>query len=267
MQVIIPLYNAHSQVDNLDNILQRNSNLAKLNFLLVDDCSPIELKQKLIAISNKYSNVHFIRLKQNVGIHISTYVGIMNANEEMILTLDQDFIPLLPELSILISQQDFNLEKLHYFIIEKQRSFFRDFSSTLTLCVVNFFGGYNLKGIYSIRFFNRKHIKHIKINKWFILDLALGLPNQEVEYIKTDISIFKKQSTISFTSLIKIFLKIMFAYTYIVELLLMFSVLIFFFWNKQVFAFTHLFILAVFILFKSWVKNFKINIKPIVEYD
>lgn len=267
MQVVIPLYNAHKQLETLDYILQKNPGLAKLSFLLIDDCSSVDLKPSLKRISSEHSNVRFIRLKRNVGLHISTYVGVINADEEIILTLDQDFIALLPELFIVISKQGFSNTELQYFIVKRQRSYFRDLSSKFTLYIINFFGGYNLKGIYSIRLFNRKHIKNTNLNKWFILDLSLTKRNLKIDYINTNISIFKKQSEISLISLTKLFFKIIIAYTILIELLLILNVLFLVIYNKQVLALICFIIMIVFSLFKFWIKKTNININSIINYD
>ncbi len=91
ISIIIPVYNEEKNISFLVKEIKKSlDDFIKFEIVIIDDGSTDSTKIELKKLINKYNNVKVLKHKQNYGQSISIRTGILNANEEYILTMDGD---------------------------------------------------------------------------------------------------------------------------------------------------------------------------------
>jgi hypothetical protein len=99
----------------------------------------------------------------------------------------------------------------------RERHWFRNLGSFLTLQIINFFSRFKLRGIFSIRVIGKSSDTFVKIRPHFVFDLFLLSKGYEARYIETDFKISDKKGSYTFLKLSKVFLNITLFYTFLFE--------------------------------------------------
>lgn len=218
--IVIPLFKAKAYLDRFGELLNTERQLRDFRFMLVNDGGDIQTTNMLIELSIKYNNLDWINLKENVGQHAATALGIQKARTEFVGTLDQDYILQLPEFLPYFNSQPEKGELIYLALQEKKRSFVRKLSSNILLAIMNLFGGFSLPGIYSSRILSQSDAANLNVHPQFILDLELLKQGMKLRVVNTDIPLFEKASSYSFMQLIRNFNIIIVYYTYFYEFVL-----------------------------------------------
>ncbi len=232
--IVIPIFNGSKYLNELLRILT-SGELTK-RILLVDDWSSDDSWKIITELSHAHKNIQGIRLKSNCGQHIATLAGLYFSEEEMTATIDQDQIPLLLPIASLFDSLD-----QHYsitYLVPKaiMRSKWRLAGSRLGLGTINLLSSFSLKGIYSIRLINKGVLKldrSFSTNSIMDLELQRQIPKEKTAYYQTDLVLEANYSKYSFGNLIRLYMRILLAYTCVTETIMSLLIIacLFIFWQ------------------------------------
>lgn len=92
ISIVIPVFNATVSLSNFVDALQDSSFLKtkKWELILVDDFSNDDSYQIIEQKAKEYYNVKGMSLHKNVGQHSATLAGILEAEGELLITMDDD---------------------------------------------------------------------------------------------------------------------------------------------------------------------------------
>lgn len=95
--VIIPFYNGFETIEELVSRVIAVGIVAgfKFDIIIVDDSGSVEINVKLQKIFEGYELVSVLPLSRNFGQHVATFIGILKASDNPVITMDEDlkFVP------------------------------------------------------------------------------------------------------------------------------------------------------------------------------
>ena len=224
---VIPFYKGEFFIQKFKTLLETSDKFSRCNFYLVDDSGTKENFKLFENIVTKFPNVQYHALNQNMGQHYASALGIKEASGDILITLDQDFIPYLDKIYDEVINQVPHKKEIIYSVLEKRkRNFLRMLPSKIILFVIQIFGRTNLKGIYSIRILNKVDVKDIKLSPHIILDLEILKSGFSIKYLQSEIKLKEMSSSYSFFKLFLVFLNISTFYSRLFEISFIISIIL-----------------------------------------
>lgn len=216
--IVIPIYNGQKHLLHLIDILKEKKHLRKYNFFIVDDNSDEDYSEIFKHLKEITPTILYHKNQKNLGLHQSIASGFNKLSIDIMVTLDQDFIPILPELVVELSELNISERQLTYIKVEKkERTWLRSFASKLTRGLIQWFGDIHLDGLYAIRVVKKDFNLKIPLTKYLIFDLHLLKNGYAAQYAKSNIAIKDKKGNTTFFALSIILLNITLFYTFFFE--------------------------------------------------
>lgn len=215
--ILVPVYNSSDTIIQLvDKTVELFQELKyPFEIILVDDGSENQTWEILKSIKQKHpQTIKCIRLNKNYGQHNALFCGMMHANANFVVTLDDDLQVHPIEIKKLIEKQKAtNADVVYGNYNKKQHSFLRNLGSWYIKVSGKFFSNYTEKGS-SFRLISNELIKKFKeypSNFVFIDELifwyATNIQYQDVNHFP------QKKSRYTFLKLVKLTFKIVYNYT------------------------------------------------------
>jgi len=234
--IIIPIYNGRKHLSALVSLVKEHENLKKQAFFIIDDYSQEEYTKELSQLKQLNHHIRYHKNKQNIGLHRSIAQAINLSDEGVLVTLDQDYISILPRLLENLDKIQVEEGGISYLKVEKkERKFLRSFASSLTLSIIRLFGNIKLEGLYSIRILEKKGLQLIPLQKHLIVDLFLFKHGFKANYVESEIAIEDKKGNTSIFALGVIFLNITLFYTIFFEFIALGAIALNLFSHQAVF--------------------------------
>ena len=216
--IVIPIYNGQKHLLHLIDILKEKKHLRKHNFFIVDDNSSEDYTEIFKQLKESAPTILYHKNQQNLGLHQSIASGFNKLSTDIMVTLDQDFIPILPKLVAELDELNISEHQLTYIKVEKkERTWLRSFASKLTRRIIQWFGDIHLEGLYSIRVVKKDFNLNIPLTNYLVFDLHLLKNGYAAQYTKSNISIKDKKGNTTFFALSMILLNITLFYTFFFE--------------------------------------------------
>ena len=250
---VIPLFNGYSFIELLKEIIGKHKSLQEAKFILVEDSVKSRQDKSERVPQEIAPNVLLAFTKSNLGQHAATAFGLNFVEEEdIVVTIDQDAIPFLPEIHAFCQRLHPKEKELIYLCPKtRKRSWYRNFGSKFTLAIINTFSAYKLKGIFSIRILRQSKDVFSKIHPYFIFDLSLLRQGYKAKYIETNFHISDKKGTYNIIKLSKVFFNISLFYTYLFESIVILGIL-----TQGVIVIIPIALLTLLLLYKYyWLRN------------
>ena len=217
--IVIPIYNGQKHLLHLIDILKEKKHLRKYNFFIVDDNSNEDYSEILKQLKELTPALLYHKNQKTLGLHPSIASGFNKLSIDIMVTLDQDFIPILPELVVELSELNISERQLTYIKVEKkERTWVRSFASKLTRGLIQWFGDIHLDGLYAVRVVKKDFNLNIPLTNYLIFDLHLLKNGYYAQYTKSNIAIKDdKKGNTTFFALSIILLNITLFYTFFFE--------------------------------------------------
>ncbi len=129
---VIPCYrseNTISAVVEEINSVAEKENLQDYEIILVNDCSPDNVWDKIKQLAEKDSHVHGINLVKNSGQHAALLAGYAKAKGGIIVSMDDDGQSPLDELRTLLEELDKGNDIVYAYYEDSAQSKFRQFGT------------------------------------------------------------------------------------------------------------------------------------------
>jgi undecaprenyl-phosphate 4-deoxy-4-formamido-L-arabinose transferase len=134
LSIVIPVYNGALTLFPLLTQIQTAMDELHLPFevLLINDGSSDNSWSVIQSLSQQYPSVRGIDLMRNYGQHNALLCGIRAAQNEVIVTMDDDLQHSPSQIHVLLAQLAAGDELVYGAPLEEQHGFFRDIASVLT---------------------------------------------------------------------------------------------------------------------------------------
>lgn len=162
LSVVIPVYNGALTLPILVARLAKTlpALTDSYELILVDDGSPDSSWEKIQSLSRENQWVHGIRLMRNFGQHNALLCGVRAANNEIIITMDDDLQHPPEEIHKLIEKLGDEYDVVYGVPAHLPHSFFRNLLSQLTKRILAFVMGIpSVREIGAFRAFRSKIIR------------------------------------------------------------------------------------------------------------
>ncbi len=131
---VIPCYGSERTIEDVVNeILDLNSEHPEDEYeiILVNDCSPDHVWDKICMLTYKHSNIRGINLCRNFGQHAALLAGYRHTNGEIVVSLDDDGQIAVEDTYKIIDKLDQGYDVVYGKYKVKQHSKFRNWGSWL----------------------------------------------------------------------------------------------------------------------------------------
>lgn len=208
--VVIPVYNSGTILYELaSRLIQVLENIStSYEIILVDDGSLAETKVALKNIAEKYPAIKILTHEKNLGQHVSILHGLIAANAEWIIVMDDDLQDSPEEIKTLFQHATEKNKCIVAIRKNNQFSFFRKSSSYLFNALLSFASGKNFShasGNFGL--YHSSLIQRIKTfpEHLFYFPVAIRKVAQHITYIETlHAKRSEGKSTYTFTKMIKL---------------------------------------------------------------
>lgn len=141
--IVIPVYRS---VDSLAPLADRLATVLPVQFqkfevIFVNDGSPDDSWQIIKFLSKKYSWISGINLMRNYGQHNAVFCGIMEAQHEIIITMDDDLQHPPEELHKMVEELEKGYDVVYGTPQQERHGAARDFASVITKTILATFMG------------------------------------------------------------------------------------------------------------------------------
>lgn len=176
ISAIIPVYNAEQSLKKL--YLELKSVLSNLStefeIIFVEDCSDDSSWQIINSLANDDDQIQGIKLRRNFGQHNALLCGIRIANNDVIVTLDDDLQNPPTEIPALIEELERGYDVVYGTPNEEQHGILRDMASILTKLALQ-------KGM------GVETAKKVSAFRAFRTDLRKGFENYKGPFVSIDV--------------------------------------------------------------------------------
>lgn len=141
---VIPCYRSENTIEG---VVEEISSLSlehpqdEYEIILVNDCSPDHVWDKIILLSDKYPNVMGIDLAKNFGQHAALLAGYRYSKGEIVVSLDDDGQIAVEDTYKLIDKLDEGYDVVYGKYKIKQHSKFRNWGSRINSMVMDYMIG------------------------------------------------------------------------------------------------------------------------------
>lgn len=159
LSVVIPCYRSGEGLAQLVDLLAEIlPNLADpYEIILVDDASPDNTWQIVEALTAHYAWVRGIQLMRNYGQHNALLCGIRAAQNEIVVTMDDDLQHPPDQIHLLLDKLAEGYDVVYGSPVHEQHGFLRDLASQITkLMLQNSMGVENARSVSAFRAFRTK---------------------------------------------------------------------------------------------------------------
>jgi glycosyltransferase involved in cell wall biosynthesis len=162
ISVVVPVYNSSGSlpllVSQLETALPKCS--SDFELILVNDSSPDNSWDVMRELAQRYPWVHPIDLMRNYGQHNALLCGIRAANNDLIVTMDDDLQHPPEEIPKLVTGLTDRYDVVYGVPEREQHGFVRNFASWITkLALQNIMGAEIARKVSAFRIFRREVIK------------------------------------------------------------------------------------------------------------
>jgi len=187
--LIIPVYNSALTLPNLYQEIEKHLSTVNYQIVFVNDCSSDNSWQVLEGIKEKSNkNITLVNLASNAGQHIALYCGLMYAEGQYIISLDDDLQHHPSEIIKLHQKAEETDADVVYGIYKtKKHNIVRNSGSKVFARIVNKFASTPLQGSSFKLIKNniaQKVIQHNHFN--FYLDEVLAWYSSNTEFVEVE---------------------------------------------------------------------------------
>lgn len=189
--VVVPVYNSETTLHELTQLLIKFFDQldASYELIFVDDASRDNSWKVLKSIKKEYPNViKLYRLAKNAGQHNATLCGILHANGQFIITIDDDLQTLPAEIAKLIRrQQETSADLVYGTFSKKHHSLLRNLGSRFVNAFFKYFSHTYGNGS-SFRLINRNITESMSsfYQKYLLLDEILCWHTDNITHIEVE---------------------------------------------------------------------------------
>jgi glycosyltransferase involved in cell wall biosynthesis len=156
VSIVVPVYNSEASLDALVGRLA--ATIASAGWIaeaiLVNDGSPDGSWTAIQRLSARYPWVRGVNLMRNYGQHNALLCGIRAAQNELVLTIDDDLQHPPEEIPLLLAELDKGFDVVYGTPCEEQHGFWRDMASQMTkLALQNAMGAQTARKVSAFRVF------------------------------------------------------------------------------------------------------------------
>ncbi|MDE6567172.1 MAG: glycosyltransferase family 2 protein [Lachnospiraceae bacterium] len=131
LSIVIPCYGSENTiegvVDEIENTIQKRD--VEHEIILVNDCSPDHVWDKIVSLSQKYEYVHGVSFAKNFGQHSALMAGYRETTGDIVISMDDDGQTPADELFKLVDQIEAGYDVVYATYDNKQHNVFRNLGS------------------------------------------------------------------------------------------------------------------------------------------
>lgn len=130
LSVVIPVYCGSKTIGRLvDRLTEHLGHVFRLEFVLVNDCSPDDSAEVCRAIARDNEQVKFLNLSRNFSEHNAVMCGLNYASGDYVVIMDDDFQNPPSEVIKLVEEIDKGFDVVFSYYDEKKHHFVRNLGS------------------------------------------------------------------------------------------------------------------------------------------
>lgn len=133
LSIVIPCYGSEHTiegvVEEIENTIQKRN--VEHEVILVNDCSPDHVWDKIVGLSQKYGFVHGVSFAKNFGQHSALMAGYRETTGDIVISMDDDGQTPADELFKLVDQIEAGYDVVYATYENKQHNIFRNLGSRL----------------------------------------------------------------------------------------------------------------------------------------
>lgn len=133
LSIVIPCYGSEHTiegvVEEIENTIKERD--VEHEIILVNDCSPDHVWDKIISLSQQYESVRGIAFAKNFGQHSALMAGYRETTGDIIISMDDDGQTPADELFKLVDQIEAGYDVVYATYENKQHNIFRNLGSRL----------------------------------------------------------------------------------------------------------------------------------------
>lgn len=133
ISVVIPCYGSERTIEPVVEEIERTIRQRETEYeiILVNDCSPDNVWEKIVFLSQKYESVKGICFAKNFGQHSALMAGYRESSGDIVISMDDDGQTPADELYKLVDQVEAGYDVVYATYEDKKHSVFRNFGSKL----------------------------------------------------------------------------------------------------------------------------------------
>ncbi len=133
ISVVIPVYKSENIIENLYSELKKELEGLKLDYevILVNDCSPDGVLEKIQNISKKDKTIKLLSLRKNVGYDNALMAGLHEAKNAFIVIMDDDLQHSPSDIKTLLNKIIEGHDVVYASFIKKKQNIIKNFGSWL----------------------------------------------------------------------------------------------------------------------------------------
>lgn len=131
ISVVIPCYGSEQTIEEVVKEVTKTLETRENSYeiILVNDCSPDNVWQKIVQLSKKQANIKGICLAKNFGQHSALMAGYRKSTGDIVISMDDDGQTPADELYKLVDKLDEGCDVVYATYDNKQHNGFRNFGS------------------------------------------------------------------------------------------------------------------------------------------
>lgn len=133
LSIVIPCYGSENTiegvVDEIENTIRKRD--VEHEVILVNDCSPDHVWDKIVSLSQKYESVHGLSFTKNFGQHSALMAGYRETTGDIVISMDDDGQTPADELFKLVDQIETGYDVVYATYENKQHNVFRNLGSRI----------------------------------------------------------------------------------------------------------------------------------------
>lgn len=133
ISVVIPCYGSEHTIEAVVEEIESTINQRKIEYeiILVNDCSPDYVWDKITMLSQKYKSVKGICFAKNFGQHAALMAGYRESSGDIVISMDDDGQTPADELYKLVDEIEAGYDVVYATYENKKHNLFRNFGSGL----------------------------------------------------------------------------------------------------------------------------------------
>lgn len=133
ISVVIPCYGSEHSIETVVEEIESTINKRKSEYeiILVNDCSPDHVWDKITWLSQKYESVRGVCFAKNFGQHAALMAGYRESSGDIVISMDDDGQTPADELYKLVDAIEAGYDVVYATYEDKKHNIFRNFGSRL----------------------------------------------------------------------------------------------------------------------------------------
>ncbi len=133
LSIVIPCYGSENTIEGVVDEIEKTIRKRDVEYevILVNDCSPDHVWDKIVSLSQKHELVHGISFAKNFGQHSALMAGYRETTGDIVISMDDDGQTPADELFKLVDQIEAGYDVVYATYENKQHNIFRNLGSRL----------------------------------------------------------------------------------------------------------------------------------------